>query len=285
MALHRTNILLIVLFTVSSLIVRPLKAHADDYIVVYKSHSQKQNMLKRPTFPVVRDFNIIPAVATHLDANEVKELRANSDVAYIEPDYKIYALGGPDTNAYSSSDITASYSSQTIPYGITMVNAPAIWPRTNGAGVRVAVLDTGIAMDHPDRGNVVNSVSFTGDTLDDFVGHGTHTSGTIAAADNNIGVVGVAPGADLLIAKVLDNNGTGQDSWLIAGIDWAVTNNAKVISMSLGGPDYSSTLDTACSNALAAGVVLVAAAGNDGSNTPLSRRPVFGNFRFGPGSE
>jgi serine protease len=267
-ALTRTNILLTVLFTALSLIVQPVKAQADDYIVVYRNHLQKQNMLKRPTFLVSRSFSIIPAVAAHLDANQVKQLLANPDVAYIEPDYKIYALGGPDTNAYSSSGINAFSSSQTIPYGITMVNAPAVWPRTSGAGVRVAVLDTGIAMDHPDRGNVVDSVSFvTGEAVEDFAGHGTHTSGTIAAADNNIGVVGVAPQADLLIAKVLDNTGSGQDSWLISGIEWAVNNNAKVISMSLGGPDYSQALDDACKQA-DANALLVAAAGNDNKSKP-----------------
>jgi serine protease len=274
-ALTRTNILLTVLFTALSLIVQPVKAQSDDYIIVYRNHSQKQNMLKRPMFPVVRDFNIIPAVAAHLDANQVKQLRANPDVAYIEPDYKIYALGGPDTNAYSSSGISALSSSQTIPYGITMVNAPIVWPRTKGAGVRVALMDTGISMYHPDRGNVVDSNSFATDQfgaiipVEDFAGHGTHTSGTIAAADNDIGVVGVAPQADLLIAKVMDNTGSGQDSWLIDGIQWAVNHNAKVISMSLGGPDYSAALDTACSNALASGTLLVAAAGNNNVNTPF----------------
>jgi serine protease len=273
-ALTRVNILFTMLFTVLSLIVQPVKAHADDYIVVYKSHSKKQNMLKHPAFPVARDFNIIPAVAASLDADQVKQLRANPDVEYIEPDYKIYALGGPDTNAYSSSGINALSSSQVIPYGITMVNAPTIWPRTKGAGVRVALMDTGISMYHPDRGNVVGSVSFATDStgatipVEDFAGHGTHTSGTIAAANNDIGVVGVAPQADLLIAKVMDNTGSGQDSWLISGIEWAVNNNAKVISMSLGSSSYSASLDTVCSNAYAAGVVLVAAAGNDGSSTP-----------------
>jgi serine protease len=248
--LTRINIFLTVFFAVLSLIVQPTEAQSEDYIIVYKGHSQKRNMLKQPTFPVAHDFNIIPAVTAHLDANQVKELRA-------------------DTNAYSSSDITALASSQTIPYGITMVNAPLVWPRAAGAGVRVAVMDTGISMYHPDRGNVVASVSFvTGEAVEDFHGHGTHTSGTIAAADNDIGVVGVAPGADLLIAKVLDNTGSGQDSWLISGIEWAVNNNAKVISMSLGSSSYSSALDTACSNAYNAGVVLVAAAGNDGTNTP-----------------
>jgi serine protease len=272
--LTRTNILLTVLFTVFSLTIQPVKAQADDYIVVYKSHLKKQNMLKRPSFHVARDFNIIPAVAAHLDANQLNQLSFDSDVEYIEPDYKIYALGGPDINAYSSSSINALSSTQTIPYGITMVNAPAVWPRTMGAGVCVALLDTGISMYHPDRGSVVGSTSFATDTtgailpVEDFDGHGTHTSGTIAAADNGIGVVGVSPHADLLIAKVMDNAGSGQTSWLISGIQWAVSNNAKVISMSLGSYSYSAALDTACSNAYAAGVVLVAAAGNDGVSTP-----------------
>jgi len=274
-ALTRVNILLTVFFTALPLIVLPVKAQADDYIVVYRNHSKKQNMLKDPPFAVSREFNIIPAVTARLDANQVKQLQANPDVEYVEPDYKIYALGSPDTNADSSSDISAlsSSSSQTIPYGVTMVNVPAVWSRTKGSGVRVALMDTGISMYHPDRGNVAASVSFALDTsgatipVEDFHGHGTHTSGTIAAADNDIGVIGVAPEADLLIAKVMDNTGSGQDSWLISGIEWAVDNNAKVISMSLGSSSYSSALDTACSNALAAGTLLVAAAGNDDVNT------------------
>ncbi len=265
-----TNILfLIVFFTALSPTVQSAKAQPDDYIIVYKSHLQKQNMLKRPTFTVSRSFNIIPAMAARLDANQIKQLRENPDVAYIEPDYKIYALGSASTTTESSSNIEALSSSQTIPYGVTMVNAPAVWSKTRGAGVRVAVLDTGISMYHPDRGNVVSSVSFvTDEAVEDFHGHGTHTSGTIAAADNDIGVVGVAPQADLLIAKVLDNTGSGETSWVISGIEWAVNNNAKVISMSLGTDDYSAALDTACSNALAAGTLLVAAAGNENVSTP-----------------
>jgi subtilisin family serine protease len=276
-ALTRINILpLIVFFTALSLLAHPVKVGADNYIIVYKNHLQKQNMLMSPpAFAVSRSFNIIPAVAAQLDANQVKQLQKNPDVAYIEPDYKIYALGSPDSIGAASSVINAQSSSQTIPYGVAMVNAPLVWPRTKGAGVRAAVLDTGINMSHPDRGNVVASTSFATDStgatipVEDLDGHGTHTSGTIAAADNDIGVVGVAPQADLLIAKVMDNTGSGQDSWLISGIEWAVANNAKVISMSLGGPDYSAALDTACSNALASGTLLVAAAGNDNVSTPF----------------
>jgi serine protease len=269
-ALTRTNTrLLIVFLTALSLVIQLNKAKADDYIIVYRSHLQKQNMLSRPTFPVSRSFSIIPAVAAQLDANQVKKLLENPDVEYIEPDYKIYALGSPSMTTELSSNIEVLSSSQTIPSGVTMVNAPAVWSKTKGSGVRVAVLDIGISMYHPDRGNVIGSVSFvSGEAVEDFDGHGTHTSGTIAAADNDIGVVGVAPEADLLIAKVMDNTGSGQTSWLISGIEWAVNNNAKVISMSLGSYSYSVALDTACSNAFAAGTLLVAAAGNDNVNTP-----------------
>jgi subtilisin family serine protease len=265
---------LVVFFTALSLIIQPAKAKPDDYIIVYKGHLQKQNMLKRPPFPVSRSFNIIPAAAARLDPNQLRQLRKNPDILYIEPDYKIYALESIGTE--SSSNVGALSSSQTVPYGVTMVNAPAVWPRTRGTGVRVAVMDTGISTYHPDRGNVVDLVSFATDpttgailSVEDFHGHGTHTSGTIAAADNDIGVVGVAPEADLLIAKVLNNTGTGDTSWLIAGIEWAVNNDAKVISMSLGSYDYSAALDAACNNAFADGVLLVAAAGNDNVNTPL----------------
>lgn len=139
---------LIVLLAVLSLVTQPAKAQKDDYIIVYKNHLQKQKMLSRPPFAVSRSFNIIPAVAAHLDANEVEQLRKNPDVNYVEPDYKIYALGSEGTEP---SDINALSSSQTIPYGITMVNAPVVWSKTRGAGVRVAVMDTGISMYHPDR--------------------------------------------------------------------------------------------------------------------------------------
>ncbi len=241
----------------------------ENFIIVCRGHLQKQNLLKRKTFRAKRSFNIIPAVAAQLDASQIQQLTKDPDVEYIEPDYKVFALGSiniiPDS---SNENILAS--SQTIPFGINLIHVPAVWPKTKGANVRVAVLDTGISMYHPDRGNVVDTNSFVaGETVEDFDGHGTHVSGTIAAADNTIGVIGIAPQADLLIGKVLDNTGFGDTSAVISGIEWAVSNNAKVISMSLGSYDYSAALETACNNAFASGALLVAAAGNDNSNAPL----------------
>ena len=242
-------------------------AETENYIIVFKDHPKKRTMLERTEFAAARSFNIIPAVATELDSQKLEELRKDHNIAYIEPDYPIYATRfRVSVDAVETSE---SLSSQNIPYGIEMVGATQVWSRTKGRGAIVAVLDTGISMYHPDRGNIIASTSFvTGEAVEDFEGHGTHTAGTIAAMDNDIGVIGVAPEAGLLIGKVLDNEGTGQTSWLISGIEWAVDNGANVISLSLGGTDYSASLETACDNALDAGVLLVAAAGNDNASVP-----------------
>jgi serine protease len=243
-------------------------AETKNYIVVFKDHPQKHSMAKEPEFAAARSFHIIPAITARLDSQQLDTLRKNSRIAYIEPDYPIYATGLARIRGDSAA-IVNNLASQEIPYGVEMIGAAQVWSKTKGAGAVVAVLDTGIAMYHPDKGNVIASASFVTDlTVEDFNSHGTHTAGTIAAADNTIGVVGVAPEAGLLIGKVLNNAGEGEISGLIAGIEWAVENGAHVISMSLGGTRNSAALETACDNAYAQGVLLVAAAGNDNTSVP-----------------
>lgn len=252
-------------------LISPAIAETENYIVVFKNHPKKRTMSKKPDFAKARVFNIIPAMAVKLDSQQLQELRQNQDIAYIEPDYPVYTRGFAVKTDTLNPTATGS-SSQEIPYGVEMVKATHVWPKTKGAGAIVAVLDTGISMYHPDKGNVIASSSFiTDQAVEDFNGHGTHTSGTVAALDNDIGVVGVAPEADLLIGKVLNNDGEGLTSELISGIEWAVDNGADVISMSLSGTGDSASLETACDTAAAAGVLLVAAAGND--NTSVLNYP------------
>jgi len=156
---------------------------------------------------------------------------------------------------------------QTIPWGVSHINAPALWAAGNkGTGIKVAVLDTGIDYTHSDlSANYHGGYDYAnGDNnpMDDN-GHGTHVSGTIAAVDNTIDVIGVAPEAWLYGVKVLDSGGSGSYSWLISGIQWAVTNGMKVCNMSLRGTSPDSSLQSACQAAYDAGVVLCAASGND----------------------
>ena len=129
-----------------------------------------------------------------------------------------------------------------LQWGHDAVDAPEAWDAGyRGAGAVVAVLDGGFDLDHPDLvPNIVDAVSFVpGEgpayALPDPFSHGTHTAGTVAAADNAFGTIGVAPEAKLMLVKVLRDTGSGAFSWIINGIIYAAMNDADVISMSIGG--------------------------------------------------
>jgi thermitase len=157
------------------------------------------------------------------------------------------------------------------------VDAVEAWSVTTGAGIKVAVLDSGVDGNHEDisskvvaRANFSTSATKKGDVVaEDYYGHGTHMAGTVAATANNTrGVAGICSGCTILAGKVLNDSGVGSSSSLANGINWAVSNGAKVINMSLGVP-ASRTLETAVNNAWSKGVVLVAAAGNGGNQTKI----------------
>jgi thermitase len=209
-------------------------------------------------------------------------LSNNSSVAYVEPNYIVHSAG--ITNDPLLRDGTL--------WGLLRIHAPSAWGVDRGAGVTVAVLDSGISIDNPDLTNTVwqNPAEIPGNGIDDdhngivddaygadFVnndgtpddqeGHGSHVSGTIAAtADDGNGVVGVAPDAKIMALKFLDSQGAGNVADAISGIDYAISHGAKVINASWGGQDYSQALYDAINRAGQAGVVFVTAAGNDGTN-------------------
>jgi len=171
-------------------------------------------------------------------------------------------------------------SAQTTPWGITAVGASKAWPTSRGAGVKVAVIDTGIQSNHPDlAANIKGGIHFyqsgasvlSDSNWEDDNGHGTHVAGTIAALDNTKGVVGVAPDVELYAVKVLSSTGSGTWDTVAAGVRWAADHGMNVASMSIGGSVGSQTLADAISYAYGKGVVLVAAAGNggDGSSSTI----------------
>ncbi len=150
----------------------------------------------------------------------------------------------------------------------------------NGSGVKIAILDTGIDPTHPDfyvnnHTKIIGMKSFVDfdfnnipdESVQDLHGHGTHVAGIAAGTGAYLdNITGVAPGAELLVGKVLSNEGYGYDSWIISGIEWAVNNSADIISMSLGGTAYPiyDPLADAVNKAVDEGVLVVVAAGNEG---------------------
>lgn len=190
-----------------------------------------------------------------------KALKNIPGVKKVEPDLKVYAL------------------SQTLPTGVDRIEADenetaSIDGSSTGVDVDIAVIDTGIDLDHPDlkvhastdctAGGPMNDTCNDGDG-DDGNGHGTHVAGSAAALDNSEGVVGVAPGSRLWAVKVLGDDGSGWLSDIIAGVDW-VTSHAdeiEVANMSLGGSGVNDSFRTAIQNSVDAGVFYAVAAGND----------------------
>jgi subtilisin len=152
----------------------------------------------------------------------------------------------------------------------------------SGRGIRVAILDTGLDLTHPDfAGRRINSQSFVaGQSVQDVVGHGTHCTGT-ACGPRQPGRApryGIAYNSEIFAGKVLNNQGSGTDSQILAGIEWALKNRCVVISMSLGAPTrpgqpFSQIFEQVARRVLAAGTLIVAAAGND-SHRPQSLNPV-----------
>jgi subtilisin family serine protease len=164
----------------------------------------------------------------------------------------------------------------TLEDSVPQIHAPEAWAEGfDGTGVRVAVLDTGYDPTHPDlQGRVVEAANFTQDaTATDGNGHGTHVASTIAGSGAASGGLrkGAAPGASLLVGKVLADGGWGDDSWVLAGMQWAVDQGADVVSMSLGGDtdDGTNPLSRAVNELSAqSDTLFVIAAGNNGDNGP-----------------
>jgi len=147
------------------------------------------------------------------------------------------------------------------------VNAPAAWPTNQGAGVKIAIVDTGIDPQHPELAGRIaggyNAVDKQAPWADDHF-HGTHVAGIAAAALDGKGVVGVAPAASLYAVKVLTKDGSGSLFSIMGGLAWCAQNGMQVINMSLGAPQEIPFLEYALQFAYNAGATIVAAAGNDG---------------------
>lgn len=217
-----------------------------------------QNIIKEHGIADYTQYSIINAISSDIPESVSEKLKKNPKIKYVEEDAQVQIAGKLSQPTQPPQQIT---------WGIARVKAPEMWNNSTGINVKIAVLDTGISSTHPDL-TVSGGINLVGKSKNnkwsDDNGHGTHVSGIISAKNNSLGVVGVAPDAELYAVKVLDAYGSGYISDVIEGIDWAVQNNINVVSMSLGTAAYSQALNDTTANAYKAGILLVAAAGNNG---------------------
>jgi len=202
-----------------------------------------------------KSFHLISAIAAKIPEGEIEKMKKDKRVVYIEYD-----------KTFKTSD---EYTSS---WGVQRINSDIVHNQgITGTGVKIAILDTGIDYTHGDlNGNYKGGYDFVfndEDPMDDSTGelinsHGTHVAGIIAAEKNGIGVVGVAPDAELYAVKVLNGGGSGLGSWIISGLQWSVDNNMDIVTMSIQGYTDMQSVHDAVDNAYNRGLLVIAAGGN-----------------------
>ncbi|MBL8851303.1 MAG: S8 family serine peptidase [Planctomycetaceae bacterium] len=228
-----------------------------DVIIGFKTPPGQadRDFIKKQGGTVTHSYWIVPAIAARVPQQALAGIARNPNVSLVEPDVEITA---------NDAELDAAWGVQKIGGEIAHTAG------ATGSGVKVAVIDTGIDYRHPDLdANYSGGWDFVNndaDPLDDH-GHGTHCAGTIGAEDNGVGVVGVAPNCRLYALKVMDANGSGSFSRVIAALQWCVQNGIQVTSNSYGSTtNPGSTVQQAFDNAALVGIVSVAAAGNYGTS-------------------
>jgi serine protease len=215
----------------------------------------------------IAEFGRFNAFAASLTDEEAARLRRSPAVRIIEPVVERHILG----SLPAAPAELRSLNGQTVPFGVDMVRARDVWPVTRGGQINVVVIDTGVQYTHPEIvpawAGGYNVIKKNDDPMDDN-GHGTHVAGTIAAADNNAGVVGVAPNVRLWGVKALNAQGTGSNENVIAGIDWVIDKKKAlggnwIVNLSLGSDETSVVEREAFGKAVDEGLLIVAASGNE----------------------
>jgi subtilisin family serine protease len=262
---------------------KTLAEHADVQVIASQDieAAKKQGIRLDARCAVVYEHIGVAILRCEPDAGQRLQAAASAadqGILAIEPERRVHAIGTQRMPRHAGPSVTADETLST--WGVQLTGAAA--SAYTGAGIRVAILDTGLDQQHPDfDGRVIVARSFVdGADVYDGNGHGTHCAG-IAMGPSHPGRpprYGVAGEADMYIGKVLGDEGGGSDGEVLDGINWAVENGCHIISMSLGsavqpGQGYSRIFEEVARRAMAAGTIMIAAAGND-SHRPAMIAPV-----------
>jgi subtilisin len=271
--MSRRFVLAVVISIVASSLGTPARSSTPaGYIVVY--HDRVDVLAKTAELErahgIKTDYlyeHALHGFAAQLSDVQLARVRADPSVAFVAIDRPVKAIG-----------LVPLQPGDTAPSGVRRIGAATTTTASPASGVNVAVIDTGVDLNHSDL-NAVNGKNClrANKPAQDDNGHGTHVAGSISAKNNGAGVVGVAPGTRVYAVKVLDAQGSGTDAQVICGIDWVTANTLalgiKVANMSLGGDGAddrncgatnSDALHAAICRSVAAGITYVVAAGNSG---------------------
>ncbi len=270
-------ILMIVSFSHTALL-----AKESMIIGFYKDLSISERVLIESSGGVIKHtYKLTPAISIEIPKQSIEKLKGYSFVKYIEKDKSVASikkLSKKSQRAYQDSlfqnDISGDEYQNSL--GVSKINSKIAHDKNiTGKGVKIAILDSGINYNHQDlKDNYSGGHNFiidvnSSDPYDDgWNTHGTHMAGIIAAKDNGIGVVGVAPSASIYAVKVLDYSGFGKVSDIIAGIEWAVSNDMDIANISISGIE-SDILKSTCDAAEDAGLLIIASAGNSYGESAL----------------
>ena len=259
--------LMMMAFTGSAIATKENPTEKKSVIIMFKDKPDR-DLIKHHGGDIKTVYHIKPAIAASIPQKAIDALNRSPKIDYIVNDIEIEIFTVEET----------------LPWGVDRIDADIVHGYNKGTGVNVAILDSGIDYEHPDlvtnyRGGFDFGGAYIGAPNDndpmDHDGHGTHVAGTLAAIDNEIGVIGVAPEAYLYALKIFADDGNGSYSDVVEALEWCIDtrsdadaeNDIQIISMSIGSPYKSGDpkIEPWINAAYDAGILLVGAAGNDGN--------------------
>lgn len=276
------SVLILVAFAIGTLLAAPAASAAGraandrvKTIVTFNGPPGKagERLIEKAGGKVRAQLKLVNGISAWVPRGQLRQLAKEPGVRTVEPDVTVTAIE-PVVADVTATSGDLEYDNA---WGVSHIGTQAVHDAgVRGAGVKVAVIDTGIDYIHDDPldtpyvvdpeflNNYKGGYDFVNNDADpmDDMGHGTHVAGILAAEKNGYLVVGVAPAVDLYAIKILDANGQGDESSVVLALQWALDNNIDIVNMSFGTHTNVPAMQTAVANAAAQGLLMVAASGN-----------------------